>query len=138
MNGFIDHLYTPLGTTCNYRAIANLHTLQNTTVPSKPSSSLLCLRQPFSSNGFYNWKYFSFPRSLRYCPVNIPQLTVAPTVFKITPRHGSGRKQPLYCCRGVLTVPLLTNCRGADHVENTVLLLLRAYLATTAVYRVTV
>jgi hypothetical protein len=30
MIGFIDHLYTPLGTTGNYRAIADLHTLQFT------------------------------------------------------------------------------------------------------------
>jgi hypothetical protein len=28
VNGFIDHLYTSLGTTSNYSAIANLHTLQ--------------------------------------------------------------------------------------------------------------
>jgi hypothetical protein len=33
--------------------------------------------------------------------------------------------QPLYCCRGVFTVPLHSNGRGADHIENTVLLLLR-------------
>jgi hypothetical protein len=30
MIGFIDTLYTPLGTTGNYRAIADLHTLQFT------------------------------------------------------------------------------------------------------------
>jgi hypothetical protein len=29
--GFIDHLYTQLGTTSNYSAIANLHTSQITT-----------------------------------------------------------------------------------------------------------
>jgi hypothetical protein len=33
---FIDTLYTPLGTTGSYRAIANLHTLQFTTAPAKP------------------------------------------------------------------------------------------------------
>jgi hypothetical protein len=32
MNGFIDHLYTRLGTTNNYSAVADLHTLQITTV----------------------------------------------------------------------------------------------------------
>jgi hypothetical protein len=31
VNGFIDHLYTPLGTTSNYRAIAIPHTLKTTT-----------------------------------------------------------------------------------------------------------
>jgi hypothetical protein len=29
-NGFIDHLYTPLGTTSNYSAIVDFHTLQIT------------------------------------------------------------------------------------------------------------
>jgi hypothetical protein len=36
VNGFIDHLHTPIGTTSNYSAITNLHTLQITTVPAKP------------------------------------------------------------------------------------------------------
>jgi hypothetical protein len=36
VNGFIDHLYTPLGNTSNYSAIADLHTLQITTAPAKP------------------------------------------------------------------------------------------------------
>jgi hypothetical protein len=44
-------LYTPLGTTRNYSAIANLHTLQITTASARPFSSLLCLHQPFSGNG---------------------------------------------------------------------------------------
>jgi hypothetical protein len=33
--GFIDHLYTPLGTTSNYGTTANLHTLQITRAPAK-------------------------------------------------------------------------------------------------------
>jgi hypothetical protein len=36
VNGFIDHLYTPLGTTSNYSATANLHNSQITTAPAKP------------------------------------------------------------------------------------------------------
>jgi hypothetical protein len=52
MNKFVDHLYTPLGTTSNYRAIANLQSLQITTTPAKPFSSLLCAHQPFHGNGF--------------------------------------------------------------------------------------
>jgi hypothetical protein len=40
VNGFIDHLYTPLGTVSNYSAVANLHTLQITTAPAKLFSSL--------------------------------------------------------------------------------------------------
>jgi hypothetical protein len=47
VNGFIDHLYTRLGTTSNYGAIANLHNSQITIGPVKPFSSLLCLHQPF-------------------------------------------------------------------------------------------
>jgi hypothetical protein len=35
-NGFIDHLYTPLGTTSNYSATANFHNSQTTTAPAKP------------------------------------------------------------------------------------------------------
>jgi hypothetical protein len=34
--GFIDHLYTPLGTTSNYSATANLRNSQITTAPTKP------------------------------------------------------------------------------------------------------
>jgi hypothetical protein len=35
VNGFIDHLYTPLGTKSIYNAIANLRTLQIATAPAK-------------------------------------------------------------------------------------------------------
>jgi hypothetical protein len=49
-------IYWPLPyttrTTCDYRAIANLHTLQITAALAKPSSSLLCIQQSFPSNGF--------------------------------------------------------------------------------------
>jgi hypothetical protein len=34
--GYIDHLYTLLGTTCTYSAIANLHNSQITITPAKP------------------------------------------------------------------------------------------------------
>jgi hypothetical protein len=37
MNGFTDHLYTQLGTTSNYSAIANLHTSQITAATTKSS-----------------------------------------------------------------------------------------------------
>jgi hypothetical protein len=48
MNWILDlltHLYTPLGTTSNYSAIANLHISQITIAPFKPFPSLLCLQQ---------------------------------------------------------------------------------------------
>jgi hypothetical protein len=44
--------YTRLGTTSNYNAIADLHTLQIITTLAKYFSSLLCLHQPFAGNGF--------------------------------------------------------------------------------------
>jgi hypothetical protein len=37
--GFIDHLYTQLGTTSNYSAITDLHTLRITTAEAKPCLS---------------------------------------------------------------------------------------------------
>jgi hypothetical protein len=43
VNGFTD---TRLVNACNHSATANLHTLQITTAPVKPFSSLLCLYQP--------------------------------------------------------------------------------------------
>jgi hypothetical protein len=51
-NGFINHLYAPLGTASNYSAIADLHTSQITAASAKPFSSLLCFHQPFPGNGF--------------------------------------------------------------------------------------
>jgi hypothetical protein len=80
MNGFVDHLCPPLGTAGNNRATANLHNSQITTAPAKPFSSLLCFQQPFPSNGFLQWRFFSFPRSRRYCPANIPQRNSLSTV----------------------------------------------------------
>jgi hypothetical protein len=47
MNGFINHLYTPLGTTSTYSAITDLHNLQITIAPATPLSGLLCIHQPF-------------------------------------------------------------------------------------------
>jgi hypothetical protein len=36
--GFIDHLYTQLGTTSSYTTVTDLHTLQITTAYAKPQS----------------------------------------------------------------------------------------------------
>jgi hypothetical protein len=52
MNGFIDQLYTTLGTTGNYSATANLQNSKITTPLVNPFSSLLCRQQPFPSTGF--------------------------------------------------------------------------------------
>jgi hypothetical protein len=50
-----ERIYWPLIHTTqnyNYSAVADLHTLHITTALAKPFSSLLCLHQPFSSDGF--------------------------------------------------------------------------------------
>jgi hypothetical protein len=52
MLDLLTHLYTPLETTTNYNAIADLHTLQITAAPAKPFLNLLCLHQLFPGNGF--------------------------------------------------------------------------------------
>jgi hypothetical protein len=41
--GYIDHLYTPLGTASNCSAIAELHSLQITTATTKPSPACCVL-----------------------------------------------------------------------------------------------
>jgi hypothetical protein len=65
--GFIDHLYTPLGTTSNYSATANLHTLQITAARAKSSLSSVDV----------SWQRLlttEIPGSHCNCPANIPQL----------------------------------------------------------------
>jgi hypothetical protein len=47
----LTHLYATLGTTSNYSAIVNLHSLKITTVPAKPFPRLLCLHKPFPGDG---------------------------------------------------------------------------------------
>jgi hypothetical protein len=128
--GFIDHLYTQLGTTSNYSALANIHHSQITTAHAKyfPARSVFtssCLVTA-SNNGYSSasalWSYLngdylpaaSFPHRLPYTTDS-----VVPTVFIITPLHGPSRKhrfqQHLYCCmlirrRGnVSTEPLPRN-----------------------------
>jgi hypothetical protein len=44
VNEFIDHLRTPLGTASNYIAIANLHSLQITTLSFFPVSCVFTSR----------------------------------------------------------------------------------------------
>jgi hypothetical protein len=39
------------------------------------------------------------------------------------------KTQPLYCWGGVLAAPFHSNGRGTDHIENTALLLLRAFVS---------
>jgi hypothetical protein len=91
VNGFIDHLYTRLGTTSNYSAMTNLHNSHITTVTTKPFSSLLYLHQLFSGSGFgsakLNWTLFwlcpllitSWQRLWRNTP--FPTVTIIACIF---------------------------------------------------------
>jgi hypothetical protein len=70
-------------------------------------------------------------RARRYCPANIPQLNCKSKwvlcemscLQSISSAWTSQKTQPPYCCGGMFTAPLHINGRGADHIENTVLLL---------------
>jgi hypothetical protein len=77
VNGFIDHLHTPLGTPSNYSAIADLHTLHITTT-RYAFSSLLYLNQPFPGNGgdfsTSRTQVLSSPTLVQDCLPAIPQL----------------------------------------------------------------
>jgi hypothetical protein len=117
VNGFIDYLYTPLGTTSNYSIIANLHTLQITAAPSKPfpaccvatsrylitasnsgdsSASSLgssCHSRPCRT--LVNWTIApSLPSLIFRAQLNCHPSTnwIAPILFFITTLHGPHRK----------------------------------------------
>jgi hypothetical protein len=59
---------------------------------------------------------------------NLYRIFATPIVFKKIPRHGPRRKHSpfIVCCRGMFSAPLHSNSHGAGHIENIVLLLLRA------------
>jgi hypothetical protein len=52
MVGFVDHLYTELVTTGNYRATANLHTLQFTVTPHQCPQSITVSTSCFLATDF--------------------------------------------------------------------------------------
>jgi hypothetical protein len=52
MNGFTDHLYTPLRTTSNYSATANLYNSHITTAPAKLSSACCVFNGHFLATDF--------------------------------------------------------------------------------------
>jgi hypothetical protein len=58
VNGIIDLLYTPLGITSNYRAIAYLHNSQIITVFAKPSLTFYVLTSRYLAT-VYNSGDFS-------------------------------------------------------------------------------
>jgi hypothetical protein len=148
VNGFIDHLHTPLGTTSNYSAIANLHTLQITTPDATPfpaccafnsrslaTASTVEIPQPPALTSFLLGKYpttelsstVNYSAISSHPPLQNSTELIAPTVLVITSRHGPHRK---HCSSIVMfvftaarkcTEPLPGNC-----------LRLFAYLAVVA------
>jgi hypothetical protein len=96
VNGFIDHLYTPLGTISNYSAIADFHTLPITNHYTLSLLSLPC-RTQLSTDWVPGWRPFH-TNILVFSSQADFQLTtssVAPVVCKITPRDGPHRRRRL-------------------------------------------
>jgi hypothetical protein len=94
--GFIDHLYTRLGTTCNYSATANLHTLQNTVANTKssPTCSVFNSRSlaTASNNGDSSASRSQILLSQRLLQSSTPNPQRTGFVFFITPLRGPHRK----------------------------------------------
>jgi hypothetical protein len=68
-----------------------------------------------------HWVFFSSPPTTRH------RLNSSANCLQDNSSARTTQKtQPLYCCRDMFTASLNSNSRGVDHIENTVLLLLRA------------
>jgi hypothetical protein len=139
VNGFIDYLYTRLGTTSNYSATANLHNSQITRAPVRPfpawsvftslsvatasnsgdssasCTQVLSLQPPMPNSALNSQLKYSSTAELNWLSTN----WVAPNLFLVTTLHGPSRKhrfqQLLYCCAriccsgNVFTDPLPRN-----------------------------
>jgi hypothetical protein len=104
VNGFIDRLYTQLGTTSNYSAAADLHTLQVTTASAKsfPACYAFISRSLItaSNNGDSSASALKSTLNAGSLPTDcfLHRLLyrsdlVAPVVFFITSEHGPRRQQ---------------------------------------------
>jgi hypothetical protein len=120
VNGFIDHLYTSLGTTSNYSAIANLHTLQ-ITAPNTESSPACSVSTSRSLVTACN----SGDSSASRTQVFLPQLTVQnscqlSTLFSV-PCRAQLHCQPstdsllIFNCRFSTDFQLLTQLAWGPH-----------------------
>jgi hypothetical protein len=85
---FIDHLCTRLGTASNYSATPNLHNSQITTAPAKHLLAC-CVFTSHSWQRLLTVEVFQL-HVLKSSLDRLPYTTdlVAPSIFKITPRHG--------------------------------------------------
>jgi hypothetical protein len=129
--GFIDHLYTQLGTTLNYSAIANLHNLQITTahVKSFPACCVFTSRSPVMASNSGNSAASAVKSSLNSgsLPIDsflhsLPYRTdlLSPAVFLITAHvDNSFRSRTLIRCRGnVFTEPFSSSGRLFLLIKN--------------------
>jgi hypothetical protein len=123
--GFIDHLCTPLGITSNYKLllISALYKSQQLLLSLFQSAVFTSRSLETASNSGDSSASLSHVVTVRWISRN---WTLSPIIFKINPRHGPRRKQPVYCCRDAFTAPLHSNGRSANHIGNTVLLWLCA------------
>jgi hypothetical protein len=116
VNRFIDHLQVV--TTENYNTTADFHTTNHSTL------SLLSLLV----NPSPQWLFLCSVFTRRFLATNVSNgdssasvarwltlhnwtlnCTVAPSVFKLTPRHGQRRNHSLSCYEGVFTTSLHSN-----------------------------
>jgi hypothetical protein len=99
VNGFIDHLYTPLGTTSNHSAAANLHNSQITTAKSSPACSVFngrFLVTGVNSGDSSASRAQVLPSRFQYrTDCQLSTELVAPILFFITPRRGPRRQHPV-------------------------------------------
>jgi hypothetical protein len=142
VNRFIDHLQAV--TANNFNTIADFHTTNHSTLSSQSAFTgrylVTALNNGYSSTMFsldvscyriLTTEILQLPWSRR-CPlVSTPQLNYqlncsANCLQDNFSARITQKTQPFYCCRGMFTALLHSNCRGADHIENTVLLLLHA------------
>jgi hypothetical protein len=137
MNRFIDHLQVV--TINNSNTIANFHTTNYSTLSSH------CFLYSLLGNRFQQRLFLCnvFTRRFLVTDLNNGDSAVSALMSLLSGEYlatellryclqgnSSARTmqktQPLYCFRGVFAASLYSNGRGADHIENTVLLLSRA------------
>jgi hypothetical protein len=101
VNRFIDILYTRLGTTSNYSAIADLHILQITTASAEPFI-VCCIFTSRSLATVSNSGDSSASCTQVLPPVQNSTELITPTVLVKTSRHGPHRKHRLYSSKSVV------------------------------------
>jgi hypothetical protein len=115
VNGFIDDLYTPLGTTSNQSAVTDLHTIHIATAHAKPQSVIVSPNRFLVTDLNNGDSSASLPTSVLSGEYSTAELN-APAVMVTTSLRGSHIQKLYFCvhvrCRGnMLTKPLPRNGR---------------------------